>query len=105
MKKHTSDAADSIAQLATGSRLTKASTDSSAAAIAKGLSSTVSVLNQTKLNASNAASLIQVAAGAMGDQLNLITSLQTLAAKATDASLSSTSRALVKTSTNNFLHK
>jgi len=95
MKKHTSDAADSIAQLATGSRLTKASTDSSAAAIAKGLSSTVSVLNQTKLNASNAASLIQVAAGAMGDQLNLITSLQTLAAKATDASLSSTSRALV----------
>lgn len=95
MKKHTTSAADAIAQLSSGTKLIKASSDSSAAAISKAMTSDISVLNQTKINASNASSLIQVAASAMNDQLSLLTSLKTLATKAADASLSPTNRGLV----------
>lgn len=98
IQKHTTDASNSIAQLGSGSRLNKASDDPSSAAIVKTMSSTLAVLNQVKINSSNAASLIQVASGAMSDQLNLLTNLQTLAAQAADASLSDTSRALVNQS-------
>lgn len=98
IQKHTTNASDQIAKLGSGSRLNKASDDPSSAAIVKTMSSTLSVLNQVKVNSSNAASLIQVASGAMSDQLNLLTNLQTLAAQSADASLSPTSRSLVNQS-------
>ncbi len=95
MQAHGDNTAKYVAQLSSGKRINSAKDDSSGAAIAAQMQSNVSVMTQTKLNASNASSLLAVATGALGDQKDLLISMKTLATASLDASLSSTNRAMV----------
>jgi flagellin len=95
LHKHTENATDAIASMSSGLRSTKASKDSSSTAISALIKSNTSVLNQAKLSANNAIGLIQVATGGINNIKDLITSMSTLAAQATDGSLDDTSRLLI----------
>ncbi|ARN84023.1 flagellin N-terminal helical domain-containing protein [Candidatus Nucleicultrix amoebiphila] len=92
---HTSKAGDSIAKLSSGQRITKASEDSSASAIAAQLGSEAKVLMQSKVNASNAISMVQVVTGALSSQRDIYTNLKALATQASNGDLKDSTRLLI----------
>jgi flagellin len=92
------EAANSMQEIATGSRLTRVSTDASSSAIVAKMDSTSQVLNQAVRNASIGASVVQTAAGAQQQILGVLTQMKTLSAQSNDGSQDETSRALIDTS-------
>lgn len=95
LQKHTANASEALASLASGKRSIKASQDPASQAIASLISSTVSVLNQAKIGANNAIGLIQVATGGLDNIKDNITQMTTLAAQAQDGSLDRTALAII----------
>jgi len=83
-----------LAQLASGSRINKASDDAAGLAIGAQLQSNVAVLNQAATNASQAASILQIADGGLSVIGNIITRLQVLATEAASGNVSNTQRSL-----------
>jgi flagellin len=81
-----------LAQLASGSRINKASDDAAGLAIGAQLSSNVAVLAQASTNASQGTSILQVADGGLSVIGNIITRLQVLAAEAASGNVSNTQR-------------
>lgn len=97
LKGHSAKAQYGIAQLSSGNKLVKSSDNSAAAAIAKRMDSTIRSLDQARTNSLNAAGMIQVATGALEDIGTLLSQLQSLAARSTDGTLSSTELGYVNT--------
>jgi len=83
-----------LAQLASGSRINKASDDAAGLAIGAQLQSNVAVLNQAATNASQAASILQIADGGLSVIGNIITRLQVLATEAASGNVSNSQRSL-----------
>ena len=81
-----------LAQLASGSRINKASDDAAGLAIGAQLTSNVAVLAQAATNASQGASILQVTDGGLAVIGNIITRLQVLAAEASSGNVSNTQR-------------
>ncbi len=81
-----------LAQLASGSRINKASDDAAGLAIGAQLQSNVVILNQASVNASQGASILQVADGGLTVIGNIITRLQVLATEAASGNVSNTQR-------------
>lgn len=87
-----SNLALSIARLASGNRLTQASTDVAALSIATGLSTQVSSLRQASQNIGQASSFLQVADGGAQQIGNILQRLQTLATQSNSGILSDANR-------------
>ena len=62
----------SMAQIATGERITKAADDAAGLSISQGLKSDISSYKQAQRNTQDGISMIQVAEGAMGEVNNMI---------------------------------
>ena len=71
----------SIAKLASGSRIVRASDDAAGLAISTRLSSDVAVLRQSSVNAAQGATVLQVADGGLARISDVLTRLKTLAAQ------------------------
>jgi len=72
----------SMAQISTGSRITKAGDDAAGLAISEGLKSQVRSLGQASRNANDGISMIQTAEQAMGEVSNIVTRLRELGIQA-----------------------
>jgi len=83
-----------LAQLASGSRINKASDDAAGLAIGAQLASNLAVLGQASTNASQAASILQIADGGLSVIGNIITRLQVLATEAASGNVSNSQRSL-----------
>lgn len=94
-RKHGEKVAEAVGQLSTGSRLNKASSDPSSAAVAATLAGNVSVLKTADGNARNAAALLQLASGFIQNDIDLLNRMKTLAQQATSGALDDSNRALI----------
>jgi len=83
-----------LAQLASGSRINTASDDAAGLAIGAQLASNLAVLGQASTNASQAASILQIADGGLSVIGNIITRLQVLATEAASGNVSNSQRSL-----------
>ncbi len=82
----------SIAKMSSGSRIVKAADDASSLAIGNKLRADISALQQASRNASQGASLLQVANGALDRIGDIMTRLKTLSTQVVNGTLSSTER-------------
>ena len=78
MSTSTKDMQKSMAQISTGSRITKAGDDAAGLAISENLKSQVRSLGQASRNANDGISMIQTAEQAMGEVSNIVTRLREL---------------------------
>ncbi len=85
-----------MSELATGSRIARASDAAAEAAIGAKLKSTVSVLSQASRNTSQGASLIQVATDALKNISTVLTRLKTLSAQVINGSLSDSDKMMAR---------
>ena len=72
----------SLAQLASGSRITKASDDAAGLSISETLKSTIRGYAQAQRNANDGVSMVQVAEGGLGEISNILTRLRELGVQA-----------------------
>lgn len=72
----------SMAQLSSGSRITKAADDAAGLSISETLKSTVRGYNQAKRNANDGISMVQVAEGGLSEISNILTRLRELGVQA-----------------------
>ncbi len=91
----------SLAKLAAGQRITKASDDASGLAIADNLNSQARGFGQAIRNTGDALSILQVADGALSQSADLISSIRVKAMQANNASLSPANRQAIQTDINN----
>ena len=85
-------AESSISKLSSGSRIVKASDDAASLAISNKLRADISTLNQASRNASQGASLLQVANGGLAQIGDLLTRMKTLSTQVVNGTLSSSER-------------
>ena len=78
MSTSSKDMQKSMAQISTGSRITKAGDDAAGLAISENLKSQVRSLGQASRNANDGISMIQTAEQAMGEVSNIVTRLREL---------------------------
>jgi len=78
---NSSQASSSVGKLASGSRIVKASDDAAGLAIGTKLKADVTVLAQAGVNASQGASMVQVADGGLARIADVLTRMKTLAAQ------------------------
>ncbi len=83
----------SIAKLSAGSRVLAARDDAAALAIGSGLPAEVASLNQARVNAGQAASLLQIAEGALSTVTDILVRLKSLSVQSASGQLSDTERA------------
>lgn len=95
--------ADSLARLASGLRITKASDDASGMTIANSLRSQSMGFGQSIRNASDAVSIAQVADSALGEVTSIIEGIRTKALQASNASQDTTSRQALQSEINRSL--
>jgi flagellin-like hook-associated protein FlgL len=95
----TSDAAltNSIARLSSGSRVVTAKDDAAAMAIGSRINSKVQALRQAGVNAGQAASMVQIADGAMAKVSTIIDRMKSLAVQSSSGQLSSAEREMINT--------
>jgi flagellin len=93
---NSSAASKSIARLSSGSRLSSVADDSTAFAIGNKLRSGIAGLEQASLNASQGASLIQVATGGLERTVDILTRLKTLSTQVVNGTLGATERAFAQ---------
>jgi flagellin len=91
------DATRTIAQLSSGSRVATASDDPASLAVGTRLLADVNAMTTAMTNASTAASILQVADGAMGTVGDLVTRMKSLAVQASSGQLSDTERLMIDT--------
>lgn len=97
LSKTNSNLALSIASLASGNRLSKASTDVAALSVATGLTTQVSSLRQASQNIAQASSFLQVADGGAQQIGNILQRLQTISTQANSGILSDANREALNT--------
>ncbi len=85
----------SIAKLSSGSRIVKASDDAASLAVGTKLKADVTALKQASTNASQAASLLQIAEGALGRVSDTLIRMKALATQARSDVLSATERSYI----------
>src|SRR6185369_3417598 len=85
-------ASNSIARMSSGSRIVKPSDDASSLAISNKLRSDIAALEQAGRNASQGASLLQVANGAYDNIGNMLTRMKVLATQVINGTLSTSER-------------
>lgn len=93
----------SLAKLAAGRRITKAADDAAGLTIADNLGSEARGLGQAMRNANDAAAIIQVADGALGQSSDLIAGIRVKALAAANASQSAGSRQALQADINKSL--
>ncbi|QEX24140.1 hypothetical protein FRZ61_40810 [Hypericibacter adhaerens] len=95
----TSDAAltSSIARLSAGSRVVSAKDDAAAMAVGSRINAKVQALRQAGVNAGQAASMVQIADGAMAKVGTIIDRMKSLAVQSSSGQLSSAERAMINT--------
>ena len=89
------EATRSVAKLSSGSRVVTAADDAAALAIGSRLKAEVASLDQAVVNAGQATSLLQVAAGALARTQDILTRLKALAVQAGSQNLADAERALL----------
>lgn len=86
----------SMAQVSTGSRITKAADDAAGLSISEGLKSEVASYKQAHRNTNDGISMIQVAEGAMGEVSNMITRFRELAIQAASDTVGEKERGFIQ---------
>lgn len=86
----------SMAQLSTGSRITKAGDDAAGLAISENLKAQVRSLSQASRNANDGISMIQTAEQAMGEVSNIVTRLRELGIQAGSDTIGDTERGFIQ---------
>ncbi|MCX7675123.1 MAG: flagellin [Bdellovibrionaceae bacterium] len=85
----------SMAQLSSGSRITKAADDAAGLAISENLKSQVRSFAQASRNANDAISMVQVAEGGLGEISNILTRMRELGIQAASDTLGDKERAFL----------
>ena len=86
------EASRSLAKLSSGSRIVRASDDAASLAVGTKLKADVAALKQAQVNASQGASVLQVADGALQQVSDILTRMKALATQAVSGSISDTER-------------
>jgi flagellin len=84
-----------FAQLASGSRITKAADDAAGLSISEGLKSTIRGYSQASRNANDGISLVQVAEGGLGEISNILTRMRELGVQAASDTVGDTERGYI----------
>lgn len=87
---------DSLAKLASGSRITKASDDAAGLAISTKINSDVSALEQASTNASHGISILQTADGAASNVSDILERMKVLASQSASGTVTDTERAYIQ---------
>ncbi len=95
--KNDVEATRSLAKLGSGSRIVRASDDAAALAIGTKLRADVAALRQAQVNASHAASVLQVADGALQQISDILVRMKALATQSVNGALSDTERGYLDT--------
>jgi flagellin len=95
LKNNDMEATRSLAKLSSGSRIVKASDDAASLAVGTKLKADVSALRQAQVNASHAASVLQVADGALQQISDVLIRMKTIATQSVNGSLSDTERSYI----------
>jgi len=85
----------SFAQLASGSRITKAADDAAGLSISETLKSTIRGYTQAQRNANDGMSMVQVAEGGLGEISNILTRLRELAVQASSDNVGDVERGFI----------
>ncbi len=85
----------SYAQLASGSRITKAADDAAGLSISETLKSTIRGYTQAQRNANDGISMVQVAEGGLGEISNILTRLRELGVQAASDTVGDTERGFI----------
>jgi len=85
----------SMAQLASGSRITKAADDAAGLGISEMLKSQVRSYGQASRNANDGVSMLQVAEGGLGETSNILTRMRELAIQASSDTVGDTERGYI----------
>ncbi|MCX7979045.1 MAG: flagellin [Bdellovibrionaceae bacterium] len=85
----------SMAQLASGSRITRSADDAAGLAISENLRSQIRSYSQANRNANDGISMIQVAEGGLGEISNILTRLRELGIQAASDTVAEKERALI----------
>ena len=93
LQKTDTSATDSVAKLSAGTRVLTAKDDAASMAIGSGLAAEIAGQQQAQVNATQAASMLQVADGAMSTVNDIIVRMKTLAVQAGSGQLGATERA------------
>jgi flagellin len=96
MASNTREQQKSMAQISTGSRITKAGDDAAGLAISEGLKSQVRSLGQASRNANDGISMIQTAEQAMGEVSNIVTRLRELGIQAGSDTIGDSERGFIQ---------
>jgi flagellin len=95
LNNNSSQASSSVGKLASGSRIVKASDDAAGLAIGTRLKADVTALTQAGINASQGASVVQVADGGLGRIGDVLQRLKALAAQSLSGVPTDTERAFI----------
>lgn len=95
LQKADSEATRSVAKLAAGSRVLSARDDAASLAVGLSLKADVLSLKQAAVNVGQAASVIQIADGAMSTVTDILLRMKTLAVQAASDQLASTQRTML----------
>jgi Flagellin and related hook-associated proteins len=85
----------SMAQLASGSRITKAADDAAGLAISENLKSQTRSLTQAQRNSNDGISMVQTAEGGLGEISNILTRMRELGVQASSDTIGDTERGLI----------
>jgi flagellin len=85
----------SYAQIASGSRITKAADDAAGLSISETLKSTIRGYTQAQRNANDGISMVQVAEGGLGEISNILTRLRELGVQAASDTVGDTERGFI----------
>ncbi len=86
----------SFAQLASGSRITKAADDAAGLSISEGLKSTIRGYQQAQRNANDGVSMVQVAEGGLGEISNILTRMRELGVQAASDTVGDQERGFIQ---------
>ena len=97
LQKADEEATRSLAKLSSGTRVISARDDAASLAVATSIRADVSALKQAAVNAGQAASMLQIADGAMGTVTDMLVRAKSLAVQAASDQLTNAQRAMVAT--------
>ncbi|MEP4031053.1 flagellin [Roseibium polysiphoniae] len=96
LNSNSSEQSDSLAKLASGSSITKASDDAAGLAIATKISSDVASLEQASTNASHGISVLQTADGGAANVSDILERMKTLSSQSASGTVTDTERAYIQ---------
>lgn len=96
LNSNASEQSESLAKLASGSSITKASDDAAGLAIATKISSDVAALEQASTNSSHGISVLQTADGGAANVSDILERMKTLASQSASGTVTDTERAYIQ---------